>query len=241
MDEGLQRATRAFRETPSDPEVAEALATLALRVGDPLLALDGARIVGGELHRSVAERLAHELGLSLIRLAPTETFRTRDGRALLLISAGAYLEEGPTAWRSSLEPGGSRAALKRVVLPAYLISVWPRSAYSHREAKDLARQAGGRLPTEQEWKKAWRGGLFLDGDAVGLVPNLEPDRLRPSAEGDPDDRLDRSDYGLLLPQAASSAEWTSRDTDVSALASEGRYRVPVSSITVAGWRLVLDM
>jgi hypothetical protein len=86
--------------------------------------------------------------------------------------------------------------VKRVVLPAFLARMEPTT---HDE--DTPNLFGGRLPSGAEWKKLWRGGLFLDGDASARAPNPEPDRLVPTPM-DPVTRspltLEPTVYGALF-------------------------------------------
>ena len=52
-----------------------------------------------------------------------------------------------------------------------------------------------RLPTEAEWEKAFRGGLFLDGDQAKKVKNPKPERRYPWGDEDPDqDGVFRCNY-----------------------------------------------
>lgn len=242
MDDDLRRALRAYRESPHDPELAAALAQAASRAGDPLLALAAARVAGEEAHGEAAARLGQSLGLELVGVQPTETYR-RGAQALALVPGGGFLDEGDEAWASSLEPGGSRAPLRRVELPAFLIARWPVYASSWSEARDQAREAGGRLPTPAEWKKAWRGGLYLDGDLSAQLMNEEPDRLRPSGIADqPRQSLERAPVsGLVFPLFDGAGEWCSERGRLVALASGGRYRLPTQGVRAAGFRLVLDI
>lgn len=242
MDDDLRRALRAYREAPHDPELAAELASVASRAGDLLLALAAARGAGDDAYTEAAARLGASLGLELVRLQPSATYR-RGAQALVLVPGGAFLDEGDEAWASSLEPGGSRAPLRRVDVPAFLIARWPVYARSWTEARDQARAAGGRLPTPAEWKKAWRGGLYLDGDLSAQVMNEEPDRLRPSGIADqPRQSLERSPVsGLVYPLFDGAGEWCSERGRLVALASGGRYRLPSEGVRAAGYRLVLEI
>ncbi|HBP16453.1 MAG TPA: hypothetical protein DEA08_01500, partial [Planctomycetes bacterium] len=99
------------------------------------------------------------------------------------------------------------------------------------------------LPTPAEWKKAWRGGLYLDGDLSAQVRNEEPDRLRPSGIADqPRQSLERAPVsGLVFPLFDGAGEWCSERSRLVALASGCRYRLPSQGVRAAGYRLVLDI
>lgn len=252
MDERLAELERAFHETPGDAPAALRLATLYLRAGRPASALTVARgHDGGELRRMAATRLGNRLGVEFSHL-------TQDGSeqfvvegtdplcSLILVPAGAFLDDGPGAWNSSLNLGGSRAPLRPVTVPDILVGRVAREESDLIRAKEAALGFGGRLPTPEEWKKAWRGGLFLDGDTTALRANTSPDRMTPwGLDLEPDGIHARSPYGLEF--MLGECEWSSRSSVGLILDVEnGRYHVPLNTPDqrrgrLLSWRLVIDV
>jgi hypothetical protein len=234
-DAELRRLERRAAESPQDPGPVLELARAYLRAGHSLLALSASRGLDRVLQEEAAAALGARLGLTLDALEPSEVWRTGGGERLVLIPGGAFLDEGPRALRSSLEPGGERAPLARVEVGAFLISVLP--LHGQRSAVQALLEED-RLPTFLEWKKSWRGGLNLDGDTWGRVPNPEPDRLRPAGLGS-GGGIERSPYGVLFPLVHAAQEWCRDSLDwACALANDGRYQVPVGPLAALGARRV---
>jgi len=62
----------------------------------------------------------------------------------------------------------------------------PINYVSWYDAANFLQWCGLRLPTESEWEKALRGGLYLDGDEARKKPNPLPERRRPWGDEAPD-------------------------------------------------------
>lgn len=64
---------------------------------------------------------------------------------------------------------------------------YPVTGVSWYDAVTFLDWCGLRLPTEAEWEKALRGGLFLDGDETKQVSNPLPERTYPWGNETPDE------------------------------------------------------
>jgi formylglycine-generating enzyme required for sulfatase activity len=64
---------------------------------------------------------------------------------------------------------------------------YPVAYVSWYDAADFLRWCGLRMPTEAEWEKALRGGIYLDGDEAKKKPNPKPERRYPWGDESPDE------------------------------------------------------
>jgi formylglycine-generating enzyme required for sulfatase activity len=63
---------------------------------------------------------------------------------------------------------------------------YPVTYVSWYDVVNFLQWCGLRLPTEAEWEKALRGGMYLDGDATKKKPNPMPERRYPWGDESPD-------------------------------------------------------
>ena len=64
---------------------------------------------------------------------------------------------------------------------------YPVTYVSWYDAVNFLQWSGLRLPTEAEWEKALRGGIFLDGDETKKKPNPKPERRYPWGDESPNE------------------------------------------------------
>ncbi len=246
MDDRLAALERAFRERPGDPDRALELARAYLRAARPARALTVSRPHGAsDVRLAAARALGERLGRPFLGISPRgfETFSQSTSSLQVLIPGGAFLEDGLTggsAAASLVLPGGSRAALRPVTLPDFLIGGAPAPAPDREEAALAASAAGGRLARAAEWKKAWRGGVYLDGDETASWPNPLPDRVFP---GEGPGGVESS-YGVRFDPRFAEWQHGPRDELLILDGTTGRYRAPrgrSQGRRRAAWRLVVEL
>ncbi|MFZ2148291.1 MAG: SUMF1/EgtB/PvdO family nonheme iron enzyme [Sedimentisphaerales bacterium] len=72
---------------------------------------------------------------------------------------------------------------------------YPITYVSWYDATNFLQWCGLRLPSEAEWEKALRGGIYLDGDEVKKSPNPKPERRYPWGDEAPNaDGVFRCNY-----------------------------------------------
>lgn len=112
-----------------------------------------------------------------------------------------YLNEAGgdgAGWNPRMEVS-RRVGIERTPEGGYRVkegrSLFPVTYVSWYDATSFLDWCGLRLPSEAEWEKAFRGGLFLDGDKSGKVKNPKPERRYPWGDEEPgQDGVQRCNY-----------------------------------------------
>ncbi len=245
MDDALSRLERAHAADPDDPTLAVELARARLRAGRPLGALAVLGPLDPREREAAGESLAAALGLGWGGVVDgVERFVSRashPARTLVLVHAGALLEDGEAFLASSLLQRQERADLRRVVVAAFLADTVAQESLASPPPADAYVARGGRLPRAHEWKKLWRGGLFLDGDASARLPNPDPDRLLPQGVADEPGVRARSPYGAEFDLRACEVLIDGRGGVFDE--GSGRYLVPSADASARrkAYRMIRDL
>lgn len=108
------------------------------------------------------------------------SFQNREQMISLLCNGPQWWtnpQKAPLAWK---EYDDSHPAIGVSWLEAYSYCLW----------------AGYRLPSEAQWEKAGKGGLYLDGEEIAKVPNDKPKRVYPWGDVWNNNKCNNSEIGL---------------------------------------------
>lgn len=85
----------------------------------------------------------------------------------------------------------------------------PAIGVSWLEAYSYCLWAGYRLPSEAQWEKAGKGGLFLDGEERAKVPNDKPKRVYPWGDVWDKNKCNNSELGLNRTTSVNDSRFDS--------------------------------
>jgi len=133
--------------------------------------------------RDESKEMEFDTDLSMFYMAKYET---------TIAMYADYLNEvgGEEAGWNERMSNGDRCGITREDDNTYQImpgrAPYPVTYVSWYDAVNFLQWCGLRLPTEAEWEKALRGGLYLDGDEAKKKPNPMPERRFPWGDESPD-------------------------------------------------------
>lgn len=150
------------------------------------------RVPAGVFHMQIVPGGGHDQSKSLVEGCRLPTFYLARCETTLAMFADYLNEMDPddVGWNHRMADE-RRCGIVRTSEGAYQVMPGrenhPVNYVSWYDAVAFLEWCGLRLPTEAEWTKAWRGGVYLDGDDLKLQPNPLPDRQHPWGNEAPDE------------------------------------------------------
>ncbi|MBE0537186.1 MAG: SUMF1/EgtB/PvdO family nonheme iron enzyme [Phycisphaerae bacterium] len=166
------------------------VADLRVKVrGIPMAAIPAGRfemksIPGGGHDETTTRRAVSDLPLFHVARCETTVAMYVDYLNETARAGGGWTERMANPQRCGIIRSGEPGAFTYAAVPGR--GNYPVTGVSWYDAIAFMDWCGLRLPTEAEWEKAVRGGLFLDGDLSRKVPNPLPGRKYPWGDDAPD-------------------------------------------------------
>jgi len=149
------------------------------------------RVPGGEFKMKFVPGGGYDESRTQVETATLPTFWMAKYETTIGMYADYLNETGKDGrgWDKHMA-NAERCGIKRGEGDVYTIAPgrekFPINYVSWYDATAFLDWCGLRLPTEAEWEKTLRGGLYLDGDEAKKVPNPKPERKYPWGDEAPD-------------------------------------------------------
>ncbi len=141
-------------------------------------------VPGGGHDETKTRRTVSELPLFHIARCETTVGMYADYLNETAVAGGGWNERMVSTARCGITRQGEPGSFMYSVAPGR--EDYPVTCVSWYDAIAFLDWCGLRLPAEAEWEKAFRGGLFLDGDESRKMPNPLPARKYPWGDEAPD-------------------------------------------------------